>query len=184
LPYYHIMQDNEHKRDFSSRAGMAMMAIAWVLFLLILLGGFDYLISKRNNPNQNIVTNEYYLTNGLQKEIVLQRNAYGHYVTSGTINDVEVVFLLDTGASDIAVPESLANDIGLIKKQRIVVKTANGNTRAYRTRVASVGIGDIKLYDLTATILTNMPGKEILLGMNFLKHLEITQKGRTLTIRQ
>ena len=178
------MQHQENKRDFSSRAGMAMMVIAWVLFLFILVGGFDYLISKRNNPNQDIVTNEYYLANGLQKEIVLERNAYGHYVTSGTINDNEVVFLLDTGATEIAVPESLANDIGLIKNQRIIVKTANGNTRAYRTRIASVGIGDIKLYDLNATILTNMPGKEILLGMNFLKHLEITQKGKTLTIKQ
>ena len=161
-----------------------MMAIAWILFLFILVGGFDYLITKRNNPNQNIVTNEYYLANGLQKEIVLQRNAYGHYVTSGTINDHDVVFLLDTGATDIAVPESLADDIGLVKNQRIVVRTANGNTRAYRTRIASVGIGDIKLYDLNATILTNMPGKEILLGMNFLKHLEISQKGRALTIKQ
>ena len=178
------MQHKDNKRDFSSRAGMVMMAVAWILFLLILVGGFDYLITKRNNPNQNIVTNEYVLANGLQKEIVLQRNAYGHYVTSGTINDVEVVFLLDTGATDIAVPESLANDIGLIKKQRIVVKTANGNARAYRTRIASVGIGDIKLYDLNATILTNMPGKEILLGMNFLKHFEITQKGKSLTIKQ
>ncbi|NNJ98290.1 MAG: retroviral-like aspartic protease family protein, partial [Gammaproteobacteria bacterium] len=73
---------------------------------------------------------------------------------------------------------------GLIKNQRIVVSTANGNTRAYRTRLASVAIGDIKLYDLNAAILTNMPGKEILLGMNFLKHFEITQKGKTLTIRQ
>ena len=178
------MQHKDNKRDFSSRAGMVMMAVAWILFLLILVGGFDYLITKRNNPNQNIVTNEYVLANGLQKEIVLQRNAYGHYVTSGTINDVEVVFLLDTGATDIAVPESLANDIGLVKNQRIVVKTANGNTRAYRTRIASVGIGDIKLYDLNATILTNMPGKEILLGMNFLKHFEITQKGKSLTIKQ
>jgi len=178
------MQYKDNQRDFTSRTGTAMMAIAWILFMFILLGGFDYLISKRNNPNQNIVTNEYYLANGLQKEIVLQRNAYGHYVTSGTINDYEVVFLLDTGATEIAVPESLANDIGLIKKQRIVVKTANGNARAYRTRIDSVGVGDIKLYDLNATILTNMPGKEILLGMNFLKHLEITQKGKTLTIKQ
>ena len=178
------MQHQDNKRDFSSHAGMTMMVIAWILFLFILVGGFDYLITKRNNPNQDIVTNEYYLANGLQKEIVLQRNAYGHYVTSGTINDTEVVFLLDTGATEIAVPEALANDIGLVKNQRIVVKTANGNARAYRTRIASVGIGDIKLYDLNATILTNMPGKEILLGMNFLKHLEITQKGRTLTIKQ
>jgi aspartyl protease family protein len=178
------MQNQDNHPDFISRAGTTMMVVAWVLFMLILAGGFDYLLAKRTNPNQNIVTNEYHLANGLQKEIVLQRNAYGHYVTSGTINDYEVVFLLDTGATEIAVPESLANDIGLTKKQRIVVKTANGNTRAYRTRVASVGIGDIKLHDLNATILTNMPGKEILLGMNFLKHLEITQKGRTLTIRQ
>ena len=178
------MQDKDDQRDITSRMGMTMMVIAWLLFMFILYGGFDYLILKRLNPNQNIVTNEYYLANGLQKEIVLQRNPHGHYVTSGTINDYEVVFLLDTGATEIAVPESLANDIGLTKKQRIVVTTANGNTRAYRTRIESVGIGDIKLYDLNATILTNMPGKEILLGMNFLKHFEITQKGKTLTIKQ
>jgi len=178
------MQNKEDQQDFTSRAGTAMIVVAWILFMFILYGGFDYLVTKRNNPNQNIVTNEYYLANGLQKEIVLQRNAYGHYVANGTINDYDVVFLLDTGATEIAVPESLADEIGLTKKQRIVVKTANGNTSAYRTRIASVGIGDIKLYDLNATILTNMPGKEILLGMNFLKHFEITQKGRTLTIKQ
>ncbi|MGB5279386.1 MAG: TIGR02281 family clan AA aspartic protease [Gammaproteobacteria bacterium] len=178
------MQDKDNRRDFISRAGTAMTTVAWIMFLFILFGAFDYLFSQRNNPNQNIVTNEYYVASGLQKEIVLQRNAYGHYVSSGTINDHEVVFLLDTGASDIAVPESLANDIGLTKNQRIVVSTANGNTRAFRTRLASVAIGDIKLYDLSAIILTNMPGKEILLGMNFLKHFEITQKGKTLTIKQ
>ncbi|MGB5602453.1 MAG: retropepsin-like aspartic protease [Gammaproteobacteria bacterium] len=178
------MQDKDNRRDFISRAGTAMTTVAWIMFLFILFGAFDYLFSQRNNPNQNIVTNEYYVASGLQKEIVLQRNAYGHYVSSGTINDHEVVFLLDTGASDIAVPKSLANDIGLTKNQRIVVSTANGNTRAFRTRLASVAIGDIKLYDLSAIILTNMPGKEILLGMNFLKHFEITQKGKTLTIKQ
>ena len=123
------MQDKDNHRDFSSRTGTAMMVMAWILFMFILYGGFDYLISKRIKPNQNIVTNEYYLANGLQKEIVLERNVYGHYVTSGTINDHEVVFLLDTGATQIAVPESLANDIGLNKQQRIVVKTANGNAR-------------------------------------------------------
>ncbi len=178
------MQENDHQPDFISRAGTTMTVVAWMLFLFVLYGAFDYVVAQRNNPNQDIVTNEYYLANGLQKEIVLQRNAYGHYVSSGTINDHDVVFLLDTGASDIAISESIANDIGLIKGQGILVRTANGNTRAYRTRLASVGIGDIKLYDLNATILTNMPGKEILLGMNFLKHFEFTQKGKTLTIRQ
>ena len=179
-----MMQHKESKQDFSSRTGMIMLAVAWIIVLVIFTGGFDYLFSKRKNPNQDVVTNEYYLANGLQKEIVLERNAYGHYVASGTINDNEVVFLLDTGATQIAIPESLADDIGLVKKHPVVVQTANGNTRAYRTRIDSVGIGDIKLYDLSATILTNMPGKEILLGMNFLKHFEIIQKGKTLTIKQ
>jgi len=174
------MKEKGNQRDFISRAGTTMTVVAWLIFLAILFGIFDYFVSQRNNPNQNIVTT----VNGYQKEVVLQRNAYGHYVSNGTINNHEVVFLLDTGATDIAIPESLAEDIGLIKGRAIFIKTANGNTKAYRTQLDSVAIGDIKLYELKATILTNMAGKEILLGMNFLKHFEIIQKGHSLTIRQ
>jgi len=174
------MQEKNKQRDFSSRAGTAMTAAAWLIFLAMLFGVFDHLVSQRNNPNQNIVTT----LNGPQKEIILTRNAYGHYVSSGTINNHDVVFLLDTGATDIAIPESIAEQIGLIKGREVYIKTANGNAIAYRSQLNSVAIGEIKLYDLNATILTSMTGKEILLGMNFLKHFEITQKGKTLTIRQ
>ncbi len=174
------MQEKHKQRDFISRAGTTMTVVAWIIFLLILFAGFDYLISQRINPNQNIATS----VNGDQKEIVLQRNSYGHYVSSGTINGHKVTFLLDTGASDIAIPESTANRIELKKGRSMVVKTANGNAKAYRTRLDSVALGEIKLYDLNATILPNITGDEILLGMNFLKHFEIIQKGRSLTIRQ
>jgi aspartyl protease family protein len=174
------MQENDKPRDFISRAGTTMTVIAWIIFLLILMSVFDYLVSQRNNPNQNIVTT----VSGPIKEIELQRNAYGHYVATGTINANDVTFLLDTGASDIAIPESLADEIGLTKGPAITVKTANGNTRAYLTHLDSVALGDIELHDLNATILPNITGEEVLLGMNFLKHFEITQKGRTLTIRQ
>jgi aspartyl protease family protein len=174
------MQEKDKQRDFISRAGMSMTVIAWIIFLAMLFGVFDYLVTQRSNPNQNIVTT----IDGYQKEIVLQRNVYGHYVSNGTINGNNVVFLLDTGASDIAIPESIADKIGLERGRDVLVKTANGNTRAYRTRLDSVALGDITLYDLNATILTNITGHEILLGMNFLKHLEIVQKGKTLTIRQ
>ncbi|NOQ68736.1 MAG: TIGR02281 family clan AA aspartic protease [Gammaproteobacteria bacterium] len=171
---------NTNQRDFISRAGLTMTVAAWLIFLAILFGLFEYLISQRNNPNQNIVST----INGHQKEIVLQRNAYGHYVASGTINGYEVIFLLDTGATDVAIPEPVANKIGLLKGHEFFVKTANGNTKAYRSHLNSVAIGDIKRYDLNATILTNMTGDEVLLGMSFLKHFEIIQKGRSLTIRQ
>ena len=174
------MHNKNKQRDFTSRAGTGMIVVAWIIFLVLLYTIFDEQLLQRNNPNQNIVTT----VNGYQKEIVLQRNAYGHYVTSGTINNHDVTFLLDTGATDIAIPETIANEIGLRKGQSIMVKTANGNTRAYRTRLDHVAIGDIRLYDLNATILSNISGQEILLGMNFLKHFEIMQKGQTLTIRQ
>jgi aspartyl protease family protein len=174
------MQEKNKQRDFISRAGTGMTVVAWLVFLVLLFFVFEDQLLQRNNPNQNIVTT----VSGDQKQIVLQRNAYGHYVSSGTINNHEVIFLLDTGASDVAIPESVADEIGLNKGYAIIVKTANGNVKAYRTRLDSVAIGDIKLYDLNATILTNMTGNEILLGMNFLKHFEIIQKGRSLTIRQ
>ena len=174
------MQKKDTQRDFISRAGSGMIVIAWIVFLVLLYTIFDEQLLQRNNPNQNIVTN----IDGQQKEVVLQRNVYGHYVTSGTINNHKVTFLLDTGASDVAIPESVADEIGLKKGRAIMVKTANGNARAYRTRLDHVAIGDIRLYDLNATILTNITGEEVLLGMNFLKHFEIVQKGRSLTIRQ
>jgi len=174
------MQENHKPHDFISRAGTAMTFIAWIIFLLILISGFDYLIEQRNNPNQNLITT----VSGPVKEIRLQRNPYGHYIATGTINDNAVTFLLDTGASDIAIPESLADEIGLTKGPAITVKTANGDTLAYRTYLDKVALGDIVLHDLNATILMNITGEDVLLGMNFLKHFEIIQKGRTLTIRQ
>lgn len=174
------MHNKDDRSDFISRAGTAMTVAAWLIFSAFLFVTFDYLLSQRDNPNQNVST----VISGHQKEVILLRNSRGHYVTNGTINGYDVVFLLDTGATDIAIPESLANEIGLHKGQDKYVKTANGNTRAYNTRLDSAAIGDIRLYDLNATILTNISGDEILLGMNFLKHFELIQKGKTLTIRQ
>ena len=168
------------KRDFIARTGTAMTIAAWLIFLAILFGLFDYLVSHRDNPNQNIVTT----IDGQSRQITLQRNRYGHYVANGSINGFDVIFLLDTGATEVAIPENIAERIGLQRGHSFTVKTANGNTRAYRTRLESVAIGDIHRYDMNATILTNMPGKEVLLGMNFLKHFEIIQKGKSLTIKQ
>ncbi|HIF55390.1 MAG TPA: TIGR02281 family clan AA aspartic protease, partial [Methylococcaceae bacterium] len=55
--------------------------------------------------------------------------------------------------------------------------------KVFTTRLDSVSVGAIELNNIRATINPHMQGKEILLGMSFLKHLEMMQKGQELTLR-
>ncbi|HEC18067.1 MAG TPA: TIGR02281 family clan AA aspartic protease [Gammaproteobacteria bacterium] len=158
------------------------MTIAmWVVVLGLLTLFFQDWWEKQNNPNQNLS-----LVSGADgvRELSLQRNRFGHYVASGTINGVPVVFLLDTGASDISVPADLARAIGLQRGRSMVYQTANGPLKVYATRLDRVDLGGIVLRNVRASINPGMQGNEVLLGMSFLKHLEFTQRGDTLIIRQ
>lgn len=67
---------------------------------------FNGFIERQQNPNRHLVE----MQAGMATEVVLQRNQAGHYVAPGFINDHEVTFLLDTGATNISVPG------GLLKK--------------------------------------------------------------------
>jgi len=160
--------------------GISMVVLAWILLLGILAWWFAGYEESQNNPNQNI--NSRYTTEGAQ-EIVLQRNRYGHYVATGSINNVPVTFLLDTGASDVSIPDSLAKKLGLKRGISQIYNTANGQITAYATRLDRIDLGGIELRNIRASINPAVQGEEILLGMSFLKELEFTQRGDTLTIR-
>lgn len=171
---------DNHKSDNSRRVGISMVALAWVLLLGLLFWWFTNYEESRRNPNQNI---NLHLTDEGTKEIVLQRNRYGHYVATGTINEKPVTFLLDTGATDVSVPEELANQLGLKRGIRQTYNTANGKIFAYQTKLDRVNLGGIELHNIRASINPSEQGNEVLLGMSFLKELEFTQRGDTLTIR-
>jgi len=174
------MSEPSQKKDFSQKAGMLMTTIAWIVFVIFMAHLFERLIDNRNNPNQNVYSENI---NG-SIQVSLQRNPQGHYISDGQINNQPVVFLLDTGATEVAIPMRIANELNLNIGPAMQVNTANGTTRAYRTRLQSISLGDITLYDFPATVLSNMAGNEILLGMSFLKHFELVQKGKILTIKQ
>ena len=95
-----------------------------------------------------------------------------------------MTFMLDTGATDISVPQQLADELGLKKGARILFQTANGKSWGYSTVLDSVAIGNIELNNVRASINPNVSDLDILLGMTFLKHLEFTQRGESLTLRQ
>lgn len=163
------------------RMGLWMVIAMWLIVLWLLASFFANWFEKEHNPNQNFASSV--TTTGI-KEVMLQRNRRGHYVTTGLINDKQVVFMLDTGATDISIPQQLADELGLKKGPRIMFQTAAGKSWGYSTVLDSVAIGNIELNNVRASINPNVSDLDVLLGMTFLKHLEFTQRGETLTLRQ
>jgi aspartyl protease family protein len=157
-----------------------MILGAWVGLLIILTLFFSSYLERVNNPNASPETS----TNGSVKEVMLKRNRSGHYVANGIINDKEVTFLLDTGATDVALSDELATTLGLRRGAYITSQTANGTVTARQTTLSEVSIGSIRLQNVRASILPGIPDDEVLLGMSFLKHLELVQRGNQLVIRQ
>jgi aspartyl protease family protein len=116
-------------------------------------------------------------------EIVLKRDRAGHFTAGGSINGHPVRFLVDTGASQIAVPPQLAERLALKRGLPIQLMTAAGPARGYMTRLESVQLASLQLNDAAAIIAEGLQPGTVLLGMNFLRQLEITQRGDELILR-
>jgi len=173
------MENSEHQQQ--KKLGATMMALMWLGIFAFLAVFFSEVLDRQNNPNQAIQTA---IINGNVKELTLQRNHYGHYVANGKINSHPVVFMLDTGATDVSIPSSIARKLNLKKGPSATYQTANGPVVVSMTKLDSISLGEITLYDVRATINPGYQSDEILLGMSFLKHLEFSQRGNTLTLRQ
>jgi len=158
-----------------------MLYLGWLLVLGGLTVIFGWWEEKQRNPNQTPAST---INSQGQREVHLTQNPNKHYVVSGAINSSEVIFLLDTGATQVVVSDDLAEDLGLKKGIQGYAQTANGTVKVYSTLLDSIQIGNIELYDIRASINPAMSGKEVLLGMSALKELEFIQKGNNLTLRQ
>ncbi len=161
--------------------GLTMQALAWLVFFAMGAFYFSDLLDRQYNPNQSLQTR--YTQSGV-REVVLQRNKFGHYVTSGEINGMPVTFMLDTGATGVAIPEAVASRLGLRRGTAFPTQTANGVSTSYAVTLDQVSVGGIELLDVSAAIAQGLQSDQVLLGMSFLKHIEFTQRGDTLTLRQ
>ncbi len=158
-----------------------MITLAWIIGLVLLTLIFNNRLERQRNPNTGLASSRL---DGEPGEVSLLRNRYGHYVASGRINAQEVEFLLDTGASDVSIPAGLAQRLGLKAGPAVPVHTANGTIEVYLTSVQEIGLGPIVIHDVAAHINPHIGGGAVLLGMSFLKHLDFTQRGDTLTLHQ
>lgn len=113
--------------------------------------------------------------------VTLQRDRTGHYLADGEINGHAVLFLVDTGATDVAVSEKMARAMGLRFGPRITVMTAAGPSPAWRARLDRVRLGSLELENVRATITPGL-GREALLGMSFLQYFNLQQEGDRLVL--
>jgi aspartyl protease family protein len=174
------MQNPDDSQEIR-RMGLGMQVLAWMTFLGLGVFYFSDVLEKQYNPNQSLETR--HTTEGLA-EVVLQRNRQGHYVTSGEINGLPVTFILDTGATGVAVPSAVAQRLGLQPGRAFSTQTANGLSVSYAVNLERVSVGGIMLQEVPASITPGLMTKEVLLGMSFLKHIEFTQRGDQLILRQ
>lgn len=160
--------------------GMVMTTLGWLLALGIATLLFQDYLDERDNPNRGVTGQEI----GGIPSLVLHRGPRGHYRVPGRINGQDVQFLLDTGATHVAIPQAVADRLALKALSRGRSMTAAGPVESFGTRLDLVELGNIRQHHVIASITPAMRGEEILLGMSFLKHLELIQRGDTLTLRQ
>jgi aspartyl protease family protein len=143
-----------------------------------LLGGLYMLFSSLDGGSGTVTSVD---SNGAVM-VVLEQDRNGHYVVEGEINGQAVTFLVDTGATDVALPESAARALGLDFGPRVQVMTAAGPAHAWMTRLDEVTVGGIRRRNVRASI-TSGEFNGVLLGMSFLKHYNLQQQDGTLVIR-
>lgn len=175
-----MIEPSQPATDLRSRLGKGMLLVAWALALAILVILFQRWMDDQRNPNR---APSLSFDDSGRAQVVLERNRAGHYLTTGQINGQPVVFLIDTGATDVALPLPLARRLGLSLGEPRIARTANGTVRTWSTRLDSVDVGGLVAREVRAAVLPNMPGDEVLLGMSYLKRFELIQRGGTLTLR-
>jgi aspartyl protease family protein len=118
-----------------------------------------------------------------RQQVVLAADPRGHFIIQGGVNGGSVRFLLDTGATAIALPRADAERLGIAYREgsQGTIETANGRTTAWRIKLDTVKIGAIELRNVDAVVLES--GLEIaLLGMTFLNRVEMKRDGSMMTL--
>jgi len=148
------------------------LALVWLAFA----GGLYYWMDDVLHPNKAAALGE-------SRTVVLQRGNDGHYRAQAFINGQQVDVLVDTGATGVAISQAVANKLGLKSINAIRSHTANGDSVAYLTRLATVKLGGVEAKDVAANISPGLEG-DVLLGMSFLSRMDVRLYQGTMTIKQ
>jgi len=138
-------------------------------------GAVYYLADDIQNPNK-------VNTLGKGQEVVLKRGIDGHYRAEALINGQKVYVLVDTGATGVAISQSVADKLNLKSISAVRTSTANGDAVGYLVRLNSVKLGGIEAKSISALIIPGLQG-DVLLGMSFLGRMDVRLYKGKMTIK-
>jgi len=139
------------------------------------MGVIYYLVDNIQNPNK-------IETIGANSEVVLKRGLDGHYRSEALINGEKVDVLVDTGATGVAISQSIADKLNLKSIDAIRTNTANGDSVGYMVRLNSIKLGGVEAKNVSAMIAPGLEG-DVLLGMSFLGRMDVRLYKGQMTIK-
>ncbi len=118
--------------------------------------------------------------------VLLAADPRGHFYIEGAVNRVPVRFLVDTGATMVALPKRDADRLGIDYRagRRGTTQTANGSATVYLVKLDTIRIGAIELHGIEATVHEGAGLEQALLGMSFLNRVSMQRDGATMTLIQ
>jgi len=118
-------------------------------------------------------------------KVVLAADPRGHFFADGAVNGIPVRFVVDTGATVVALPRQDAERLGLDYRhgQRAMTHTANGVVPTYLLKLDTVRIGGIEVHNVDAAVIDGGL-EQALLGMSFLNRVQLERDGATMTLIQ
>lgn len=119
------------------------------------------------------------------QRIVLKADARGHFINSGFINGRVMQYMVDTGATTVAIGRPDAQRMGLKfeQGQPVMMNTANGTAQGWRLRLESVRVGDVELRSVDA-IVTAEAMPYVLLGNSFLREFHMNRSGDEMVLQR
>lgn len=153
------------------QTGLIPMILFWLLVMGIVYALMHYALSPRR-PQAN--------GNG---EVVITRSTDGHFRTVGIVNGSETTFLIDTGASTVAVSDQFAAKASLSGGTPTVFNTANGPRQGRMIEGITVSVGPLQVRNTRIGIgISSSPDQEALLGQSFLTHFNVTMTSEKMVL--
>ena len=122
---------------------------------------------------------------GSGQRIVLAGDSRGHFVSQGQINGRAMQFMVDTGATSVAIGQADAERMGLDYRrgQPVRMNTANGIAQGWRLKLDTVRIGEVQVFGIEA-VVTPQPMPYVLLGNSFLAEFQMTRNNDQMVLEK